>query len=154
VLWGLYHGLFLVIERVGLGRWLLRLWRPVRHAYVLLTAMVGWVLFRAADLGQAGEFLRAMAGFSTATVSGSESPAFVSADVVAALVVGAVLSWPLLSGLRTGRARVRCLVGAGLRRPWDVLSGAVKTTVLMTVLVLSCAWLASGAYNPFIYFRF
>src|SRR3954452_11314087 len=47
VVWGLYHGLFLVIERIGLGAALQRVGREYRHLYVLLVVTVGWVFFRA-----------------------------------------------------------------------------------------------------------
>src|SRR5712692_3341667 len=71
VAWGLYHGLFLVIERLGAGRWLERWPAPARHGYALLVVIVGWVFFRSATLGDAGRFLAAMAGFATG--SGLES---------------------------------------------------------------------------------
>ena len=50
VIWGLYHGTFLVMERLGLADRLMRLWRPLRHLYLLIVVMVGWVLFRADTL--------------------------------------------------------------------------------------------------------
>ena len=45
VVWGLFHGFFLIIERAGLKNWLER-HRAVRHVYTLLAVMVGWVFFR------------------------------------------------------------------------------------------------------------
>ena len=154
VVWGLYHGLFLVVERLGLGRLLARMWRPLRHLYVLVTAMVGWVLFRAADLGQAGEFLKAMAGFATGSKAPTGEPVLLSGDVVTALIVGVLLSWPLLPLVRSTRDRIRHALVTPQYLPFDVVFGSLKIAALMTVLVSSCAWLASGAYNPFIYFRF
>jgi alginate O-acetyltransferase complex protein AlgI len=61
--WGLLHGLFLIVERSTEGlrsRWP----RSVRRAVTLLLLLVGWTVFRAGDLDQAGRILRAMAGFS------------------------------------------------------------------------------------------
>src|SRR4051812_8670704 len=46
VIWGLFHGTFLVVERLGLAAAVRRLWAPLRHAYLLLVVMVGWVFFR------------------------------------------------------------------------------------------------------------
>ena len=67
VVWGLFHGLFLVAERVG-GRlgvppfpW------PLRHAYVVVVVMVGWVLFRTETLAGATSFLAAMFGLGAAS---------------------------------------------------------------------------------------
>src|SRR4029077_2862253 len=50
IVWGLYHGVFLVLERAFLGKLLERLPGLVRHAYTLLVVMVGWVFFRADTL--------------------------------------------------------------------------------------------------------
>ena len=50
VIWGLFHGLFLVLERRGLGRRREAAWAPLRHVYALLVVMVGWVFFRAGTL--------------------------------------------------------------------------------------------------------
>ncbi len=47
ILWGLYHGAFLLIERFGLSRLLTAAPRFVGHVYALLIVLVGWVLFRA-----------------------------------------------------------------------------------------------------------
>jgi hypothetical protein len=66
VVWGLYHGAFLVLERLGLAAWLGRMPRALRHVYALLVVMVGWVFFRAESLSAAAGLLQAMAGFSPA----------------------------------------------------------------------------------------
>src|SRR5438876_3261876 len=62
VIWGLFHGLFLVLERLGLGAAVKRLRPPLRHAYLLLVVMVGWVFFREESLRGALSFLAAMVG--------------------------------------------------------------------------------------------
>ena len=68
VIWGLFHGTFLVIERLGLASAVKRLWLPLRHAYLMLVVMIGWVFFRADTLPIAMSFLRTMFGLQTATV--------------------------------------------------------------------------------------
>ncbi len=40
VIWGLYFGVFLVLERVGLSAWLASWWTPLRHLYLLIVVMV------------------------------------------------------------------------------------------------------------------
>ncbi len=154
VLWGLYHGLFLIAERLGLSRGLLKLWRPLRHLYVLLTVMGGWVLFRAADLSQAGGIYQALLGLSDPPKLYPWHPSPLTNEVAVGLVVGALLSWPLLFWLRRFRDRGLQWLAAAGRLPGPFLFGSVKVAVLMAVLIYSCAHLASGAYNPFIYFRF
>ena len=60
VIWGAYHGLFLVLDKLFLLRLLDRLPRLVANAFTLLVVMVGWGMFRAHSLGQMGTILAAM----------------------------------------------------------------------------------------------
>ncbi len=63
--WGLFHGAFLVLERMKPGRVIESLWSPVKHLYTLLIVSIGWVLFRADSVAQATAFVKAMAGLGT-----------------------------------------------------------------------------------------
>jgi len=64
VAWGAWHGLFLVLERAGLLAWRSRV---LRHVYLLLVVIFGWVLFRADGLGHAAAYMTAMLGAGRAT---------------------------------------------------------------------------------------
>jgi alginate O-acetyltransferase complex protein AlgI len=147
VAWGVYHGAWLVVERRGLARWLAARWRPVQHAYALLVIGVGWVLFRATTLAQAGAVLSAMAGFSPGTGSDYDAVLYLDASVLAALAGAVVGSMPVVPWLAAWRGRVASpVLGAALD-----LGGA---TVLVLGLVVSLMLSAAGTHNPFIYFRF
>ena len=141
VLWGAWHGSFLALERTGLGSMLERLWRPLRHGYALLVVLLGWVLFRAADLSHAATMMNAMSGSGTARPGFGE---YAPASVLAALAVGAAASVPW-HGLH---AR---LPATG---PVARLASTATAAALAALLVVSAASLATGTYNPFIYFRF
>ncbi len=60
VLWGLYFGVLIGLERSGLGALVDRLPRPAQHLYGLLVVVLGWVLFRSTSFGQAGAYYRTM----------------------------------------------------------------------------------------------
>jgi len=154
VVWGLFHGAFLVIERVGLERVLERCYRPVRHVYTLLVVMIGWVLFRAETLSQAGAYLAAMAGFAGGDGIEHNVPLLVDGELVRILPIGVLFSipWiPWLQGLREERLASRA--GWGPRTADGFLSIS-STVVLMGIFLICSMWLSSGTYNPFIYFRF
>jgi alginate O-acetyltransferase complex protein AlgI len=147
VLWGVYHGAWLVLERRGLARWLAARWRPIQHAYGLLVVAVGWVLFRATTLAHAGAVLGAMAGFPVGAASDYDAALYLDATVLAALAGAVVASLPVAPWLAAWRARVASpLLGAALD-----LGGA---TALALGLVVSLMLSAAGTHNPFIYFRF
>jgi alginate O-acetyltransferase complex protein AlgI len=151
VVWGLYHGLFLVLERTPLERARLHLPRPLRHAYALLVVVVGWVLFRSDSLGQAGAVLAAMAGSAAGDPRVQPVPSYLTTDVALAMVAGFFGSAPVLPTL--GRAVERAL-GA---RSGSLLRGGYEAACLagISLLFAASALVLSGqTHDPFIYFRF
>jgi alginate O-acetyltransferase complex protein AlgI len=156
VVWGLYHGVFLVLERMGLGQRLARQPSLLRHGYLLLVVLVGWVFFRAGSFAAAVGMLRAMAGFGDASAVEYVSAVYLQRDVVLALIAGAVFAGPVLPWLRQIHRRA-VLAAAGRR--WlaeGVEAAAAVTAVAAQALLLggSAMLLAANTYNPFIYFRF
>jgi alginate O-acetyltransferase complex protein AlgI len=149
VFWGLFHGAFLVLERSGLSRWLERRSGFVRHAYLLLVVMVGWVFFRAADLEAAVSYLGAMFGMG-APLALEPLGLHVNPRIALALMAGALGSMPWVSALSAWSTR-RAV--AGKSRVWIALE-AGGFLALALVFFLCSLELAGKAYNPFIYFRF
>ncbi|MEA2879125.1 MAG: alginate O-acetyltransferase complex protein AlgI [Hyphomicrobiales bacterium] len=151
LIWGLYHGLFLVIERLGFNRVLARTLPELRHLYALLVVMIGWVFFRADNLGQALGFLKAMAGFGRGDGIIHSVWERLLPDVALALAIGALAATPYLA--QVGRR----LVGAFSIEKFDNVPLAPQLLMaagLYVVFVLSVTSIAGGNYNPFIYFRF
>jgi alginate O-acetyltransferase complex protein AlgI len=151
--WGLYHGLFLVMERLGLSKLLLQIGEEYRHLYAILVIIIGWVFFRANDLDQALYHLAAMAGLGSGDGIVHHVWIYLQPDVALALLIGAVGSTPYLS--RFG-ARVLENAAEKYRRSeiFPVSGGWVIVLALYAMFVLSTAMIAGGNYNPFIYFRF
>ncbi len=147
IVWGLYHGVFLVLERIGLSRRLAASWKPVRHVYALLVVMVSWVFFRAASLPDAWSFLQVMAGFARTT--GLEQPLALYADPekLLALAIGIIGSTPILAAVKR-----RCERAPGIGVALG--SSAIEVVALASIFAVSAMLLAAGTYNPFIYFRF
>jgi len=152
VVWGLYHGAFLMAERFGLGRLLERLPKVIRHGYALLAIVIGWVIFRAADLPSAGHYLKAM--FAPHTLWNGDVGVLVllNAEVIVAMVIGVVLSFPTVPGVldRLHMPRADETIGVGETRAAHIL----PVSILIFGLILSVAHLANSSLNPFLYFRF
>ena len=94
--WAAYVGTWLAIEAVGLGAVIERLPRVLRHVYVLLVVLAGWVLLRASGPGPLLGYVEAMLGFSVVRFPGAGvylTPAFVSALVSAVIFAGPLVSW-------------------------------------------------------------
>ena len=147
VAWGLFHGGFLVIERLGVGMVVEAIWKPARHVYTMLVVMIGWVFFRSETLTYALAYLQAMAGFGEAAPTPLTLAFYLTPETLLALACGIVGSVPIVSACREWRDRSS--------QRWQAFGlDSVATAALMVVLVASIMQVAANTYNPFIYFRF
>lgn len=152
VVWGLLHGSFLVLERVGFLGVLNRMWRPVRHCYVIFIVMIAWVFFRVETLSGASDFLETM--FLADTSGKYQLDLFFDYERAFIFVVGIIIATPVLPWIRsryTGSGSLDCGEPVLIRH---LSVHAVKHLLLLTILVLSSMHLMAGSHNPFIYFRF
>ncbi|MBF0258614.1 MAG: MBOAT family protein [Desulfamplus sp.] len=164
ILWGIYYGLFLIIERMGLGSILTRINVVLRHLYVIIIVMAGWVLFRADTLEQALKYLKIMAGFGSASADNTYDFAlYCDFFFIMMIIIGIMASMPIMGYIRTTfssfidrtsfnsqinyrQSTLFCVI-----MMFGRLSGYLYVSMIFffSVMILS-----SGAYNPFIYFRF
>ena len=152
IIWGLYHGAFLMLERFGLGRVLEKTPRLLRHAYALMVVLVGWVFFRAEGLGRAVAYLGDMFAGRALWQADPGLMVRLNAEVVAAMVLGAILAFPILPAVMERLKAVRAEPAPSLG---DTRAAHVLPLGLMIGgLVLSVAHLANASLNPFLYFRF
>ncbi len=156
VVWGLFHGAFLVLERLGArdprtGPSLAR--RAGGHVYALLVVMVGWVLFRADTLAGAVGMLRAMAGYGEGLPTTYGWWWHVTPELAIAFGCGVVGATPVVSTLACRWRQGGGAVGnVGGTLPW---APSVAATVALAVLLGASIMLsAARTYSPFIYFRF
>ena len=150
LLWGAWHGAFLVIERAGFRQWLGRLPDAVRLGYTLVIVMGGWVLFRSHDVHSAVEFYRSLLGLHGWGGLSLDLHIELQPVVLFAMVTGSLLAivrkWPGASEAPMAKATRPALARAVVI--------AVDGTWTFGLLVLSMLAVASGAYSPFLYFRF
>ena len=145
VVWGLFHGVFLLVERTGLSKWLDRVPAIVGHVYTLLVVLVGWVFFRAIDLSSAVAYLGKMVGLGAESALVAYPPSFfLSGEVVVSLLLAFVLATPVYHWFQ---------------RVWQKLPAPgprelAYSFVLFGLFVMAVMYLAADTYNPFIYFRF
>lgn len=151
LLWGLYHGALLMIEelvpRISHPKTLPG--RILGHAYTLLAVLTGFVYFNASGLTQGNAIVRAMFTGSSgaadaASAAGASSvllASLLTPKLIAAAACGILFSMPVIPWLKE---RTRGSAGADVI--FDIAS--------LAGLVLCILELASGSYNPFIYFRF
>ena len=153
IIWGLYHGGFLMLEKIGLGRVISQQAKPLQHLYALLAVMVGWVFFRAETLSDALTFLQTMFVPMQST-SVYFVANYLSGHVLLCLVFGIVLATPFWSNMN--KKWIHQLWISNRKTTVSLTIGHnVATTVYLSFLTLCCfASIAANSYDPFIYFRF
>ena len=139
VLWGLYYGLLLILEKFVLKKFLDRLPSFVQHIYTLFIIIIGWGLFYFTDVGQLGEFMVDLFNFGNG-ICGDQAFNLIMSNLPM-LIIAAVASTPLATTLYTRFEHTRFM--------W-----IPETLYCMGVLAVSTASLVNQSYNPFLYFRF
>ncbi len=138
VLWGLFFGVLLMLEKLFLGRFLEKLPSVISRIYLLLVVVLSFVLFNAAGIKDAFVTMGQMFGGAELYDSAS---LLALRNYAPILLIGAIGATPLpkILGQKLGKAKV-----------FTVL----EPVLLAVVLLLCTSCLIDGSFNPFIYFRF
>ncbi len=144
VLWGLYYGVILIIERFLLANIMKKLPGIITTLTTLVVIIVGWVIFYYIDLADVGTHLGAMFGIGSSGFTDDITMAVIRKYTVLPLV-GVIASLPIVPAIK---ARIK--PDSTIERVIDVTT----TIILTAMLVLSAIFIVGQSYNPFIYFRF
>lgn len=145
ILWGLYHGLFLVLERVWLGKKLEKLPGAVGWMYGTTVVFFGWILFRAEDLSLFFTYVRNMFVSHGGTILLS---AYLDSKMIFLIIAGVLFAGVLQKLYEKTRERL-----AG-KIPENGVVTIPRAAACMVIFWLCVAALVNNSYNPFIYFRF
>ena len=139
LLWGLYYGLLLILEKFVLKRFLEKLPAVLQHVYTIFIVIIGWGLFYFTDMSQLGSFLTDLFNFGNG-LCGAQALTLIL-NYLPLLVVAAIASTPLGAKLYSRFSDTRHI--------W-----IFETLFCVVILLVSTASLVDQSYNPFLYFRF
>lgn len=142
VVWGVYYGLLLIIEKSILKKFLDKLPAVIARMYTLVIVTVGWSIFSWPDMIDGGRYLKTMFGLDGAGIGNSHT-AFMLLNYRFVLLMGIIGSTSL-----TKRLSNRILPEGTLRR--EILAALF----VFLILGICMAYLINSSYNPFLYFRF
>jgi alginate O-acetyltransferase complex protein AlgI len=142
IVWGMWHGLFLSIERTTVAA------RALSRAYVLLVVLVGWVFFRSANLEIALDMLSRMFALQPGAPAMLPISSHVAAPTMVLIVIAACFSFPLWP-------RIKELAGKLIVTPAEqVAYDLTRAAFIGLITVLCLATMTIDQNNPFIYFQF
>lgn len=145
VLWGMFYGILIMVEKIFLSKWLVKLPKLLQHSYLLVITLIGWTLFYFTDLTLCLSYLKIMFGMSTQPIItatfyiqfANNIFFYIFACIVATPIMNNVLKL-LITKLKHGQTVENYLI---------ICRNIVIIVVSITLLV-------GETYNPFLYFRF
>ena len=140
VIWGLYFGIILVLEKVFLGKILEKLPKFLSRIYVLLIVMISFIIFSGENASQVLENLKGLIGYKNIPLISTESLYYFKSYFVI-LLVGIIGSTRIMKNIFSSKKL-------------EKLSNILEPVFLLVVLILSTSYIINGSFNPFLYFRF
>lgn len=140
ILWGLFYGVFLIAERIGLDKVLEKSPSIVQRIYTLFVVLVGWVFFRAETLPAAISYIQAMFSFEFGNYQQLEVLRLLDLEHLVFGITAVLASTPVFK--KIGQK----MDGAA--------AGFLKEAGLCLLFVFSVCYMMGSEFNPFIYFKF
>lgn len=139
VLWGVYYFALLVLEKFVYAKSTREPPKVLRWLYTIVLVLIGWVIFNFTDFELMRQYLVSMFGGGTGVISDQIWP--LAINMIPLFAIGALASTPIAAGAYTALPATRA-------------SQVLTFVFAAAMLVLCTASMISGAYNPFLYFRF
>ncbi len=144
IVWGLYHGCFLILERLFLGALLKKIPDFLRVAYTFFVVLISWVFF-SMDLDAAFIFLQKMVDFSSLEFSIDLTGKTLTIALIGIVCSFIAVNKPIENFANSLPKKLALL---GWRGSFAVFP------VMLLLLSLAFVWLMNAGFNPFIYYRF
>jgi alginate O-acetyltransferase complex protein AlgI len=148
IIWGMIHGVFLLIERVLGKKKLDNVPNVLRHIYVLMVSLFAWVFFRAEDLKTSMVFVKSMIGFSNIRTNWNVVAQFIDTQLLIALIIAILGSIGFIELIMKRINDYLCKANR------QTISALLYNMIIIFIFILCVISLAGNTYNPFIYFRF
>lgn len=138
IVWGLFHGFFMCVERLGFGNTLKKVPKPIGHVYTLLVVLIGWVFFRADTLSDALQVIATMFTFTNWNAAALLS--IMTKEKIFFLIVGLII---LVLPYNKIRSRFN-----------GPVYQAIYAAAEFVFFIIAVLYTIGTDFNPFIYFRF
>lgn len=142
ILWGLYYGCPLLLEKFFLREKLEKLPKPISHIYTLLVVLIGWVFFMSPNITTAFSTLGKMIGIGTTTFANNQAK-FMLKSYFIVFVLAILLSTKVYD-------RIQIFV----YNQYKMKAVYTTWTIYIILLIVCIAFIVGGTYHSFLYFAF
>ena len=144
MIWGLYFGLWLVVEKIWLKEKLDSSPNFIKHFYVLFVVLISFVIFNSSSLASIGTYLKGMFGLLNIPVVNKESLYYLR-SYSTLLFVSVIGATPLLKQLYQSLTELSSV---------NKILSVAQPIFYILLLLMSTGYLVDASFNPFLYFRF
>ncbi len=147
IAWGMYFGILICIEKAFMLKLLSKVYRPLRHVYLILIIIIGWVFFRANSFTYSIEYLKTMFGLNNVPLIDNLSYVYLHDNWVT-IILGILFSAPIVKWIKNK------IMLKNVRLLENNFTYFLEATGYMILFLLVILKLVNSSYNPFLYFRF
>ncbi len=142
MIWGLWHGMFMIIERVIRNEnWYKKIPSFIKIFITLFIVIIGWVLFKATTLEEGLKYLSIMFGLSNFSNITFEYTYFISRKFIVLIIIGIMASTPIFKKIFNRYRGIKVFE-------------LIKTLLIILLFIISIIFMVNSTYSPFIYFQF
>ena len=140
ILWGVYFGILLIIEKVFLCKYLEKLLKILSRIYVLLIVMISFIIFSGENMAQIVQNIGGLVGVANTPLISQESIYYFKSYFVvfAIAIIGAT---PILKNIVS-------------KEKIHKIANILEPIYLLLIFVICTSYIIDGSFNPFLYFRF
>jgi alginate O-acetyltransferase complex protein AlgI len=144
IIWGLYFGILITLEKIFVLKWLDKLPNFISHVYALIIIIVGWAIFEFENTSVLFSFIKTMFGMGSNTFIDNQSIYYLYTNLFL-FILAIIFSTPLPKKL------FKKLIYNVKLKPYAKL---IVPTIYLILILLCTTYLVNETYNPFLYFKF
>lgn len=143
IIWGVYHGLWLVLERMFLNKVYEKMGAFISTIVCFLLVAIGWIFFRADTITNALCFVQQLFAMNFTL-----PPNFLDSEFVFYFFLAVLFSF--FTSFNTGQGIQKKIYYSY----YGIFGNIIAMFTAFTLFILSLSSITSSGFNPFIYFRF
>ena len=140
VIWGLYFGILLLIEKLFLNKILDKLPNIIKRIYLLLIVMISFIIFNGNGVNEILKNITGLFGIGGISAISSESLYYFKSYLIV-LIIGIIGATPIMKNFFQ-------------KEKLSKFVNCLEPIFLVLILLISTSYIVDGSFNPFLYFRF
>ncbi len=140
IIWGLYFGILLIIEKLFLQKILDRVPKVISHIYTLLIVMISFIIFSGESTKEILQNIGGLVGIGNIPLVSPESIYYLKSYIIV-IIIAIVSATPLLKNIANSKKI-------------EKVARTLEPLFLLVLIIVCTSYIVDGSFNPFLYFRF